>query len=57
MRLIEILERTSSVLQQIMQELSDAWTSHNKGRETWNVPQIVQHLINVEKPNGLYVWS
>ena len=45
---IEILERTPEVLNVMLQNLSNEWTSNNEGDETWSVYDIVGHLIHGE---------
>ena len=45
---IEILERTPEVLNVMLQNLSNEWTSNNEGGETWSVYDIVGHLIHGE---------
>lgn len=46
---VEILERTPAVLISMLQNLSDEWTLKNEGGETWNVQDIVGHLIHAEE--------
>lgn len=45
---IEILERTPDVLTVMTKNLSPEWTNNNEGGETWNVYDIVGHLIHGE---------
>ncbi len=46
---IEILERTPDILNTMLQNISADWTSNNEGGETWNVYDIIGHLIHGEK--------
>ena len=50
---IEILERTPSVITQMLTGLSEAWTSKNEGPETWSPYDIVGHLIHGEKTDWI----
>jgi hypothetical protein len=46
---IEILERTPEVLMVMLKGLSADWTCHNEGPATWNVCDVIGHLIHGEK--------
>src|SRR5687768_17562106 len=46
---IEILQRTPDVLYTMLHDISDDWTQHNEGGETWSVFDVVGHLIHGEK--------
>ena len=46
---VEILERTPDVLITMLHNLSNEWTFNNEGGESWNVYDIVGHLIHGEK--------
>jgi hypothetical protein len=50
---IEILERTPDVLNTMLYNLSDEWTCNNEGGETWNVYDIIGHLIHGEKTDWI----
>ena len=50
-RSVEILERTPDVLYTMVYGISDDWTQHNEGGETWSVFDVVGHLIHGEKPD------
>ena len=50
---IEILERTPEVLIVMLQNIADDWTSNNEGLETWNVYDIIGHLIEGEKTDWI----
>ncbi|MGP7819669.1 DinB family protein [Niallia sp. 01092] len=48
---IEILERTPQTLEYFLSGLSDGWLQCNEGAGTWNVIEVVEHLIEGEKNN------
>ena len=48
-----MLERTPHVLNEMLQNMSDDWTSHNEGGETWSVFDIIGHLIHGEKTDWM----
>lgn len=50
---IEILERTPDVLITMLDNLSPDWTLINEGEQTWNVFDIVGHLIQGEKTDWI----
>lgn len=50
---IEILEHTPEVLNTMLRNLSDDWTSHNEGGETWSAYNIIGHLIHGEKTDWI----
>ena len=50
---IEILERTPSVLESLLGNLSDDWTSRNEGENTWSPYDVVGHLIHGENTDWL----
>ncbi len=50
---IEILERTPSVLESMLKNLSDDWITKNEGRETWTSYDVVGHLIHGEKTDWI----
>jgi uncharacterized damage-inducible protein DinB len=50
---IELLERTPEVLIVMLQHLSTEWTTNNEGAETWNVFDVVGHLIQGEKTDWI----
>ena len=50
---IEILERTPDVLIVMLQNIADDWTSNNEGLKTWNVYDIIGHLIEGEKTDWI----
>ncbi|QDP39583.1 DinB family protein [Radiobacillus deserti] len=49
---IEILERTPRTLDSFLNGLSDSWLTCKEGENTWNVSEVVEHLIEGE----IYNW-
>lgn len=50
---IEILERTPATLSHLLTGLSDDWTAHNEGGDTWAVYDVIGHLIHGDKTDWL----
>ncbi|QOR65001.1 DinB family protein [Cytobacillus suaedae] len=50
---IEILERTPQMLEQFLGGLTKDWLVCNEGEGTWNVLEVIDHLIKGEKNNWL----
>ncbi len=50
---IEILERTPNVINSLLTGLSDEWIVGNEGENTWNLYDIVGHLVHAEKINWI----
>ncbi|MBT2756946.1 DinB family protein [Mesobacillus foraminis] len=50
---IELLERTPCTLESFLLGASDGWLYVNEGEGTWNVHEIVGHLIEGEKTNWI----
>lgn len=50
---IEVLERTPKLLDGFLSGLSDAWLHCNEGEGTWNVSEVIGHLIEGEKYNWI----
>lgn len=50
---IEILERTPSVLQHLLDGISEEWTSTNEGGESWTVFDVIGHLIHGDKTDWI----
>lgn len=50
---IEILERTPQTLEYFLSGLSSRWLQCNEGEGTWNVSEVVDHLIEGEKHNWI----
>lgn len=45
---IPILERTPSVIRQLLSGLDSEWTTNNEGPETWSPYDVVGHLVHGE---------
>jgi DinB superfamily len=50
---IEILERTPSTLEQLLQDVSDEWTLSNEGADTFSPFDVLGHLIHGEKTDWI----
>ncbi|MFF2876981.1 DinB family protein [Gottfriedia sp. NPDC057991] len=50
---IEVLERTPKSLESLLSGLSESWLSSNEGEGTWNVSEVIDHLIECEKTNWI----
>jgi uncharacterized damage-inducible protein DinB len=50
---IEILERTPSVLETLIDGLSDQWITQNEGPDTWSPYDIIGHFIHGEKTDWI----
>jgi hypothetical protein len=50
---IEVLERTPQTLEYFLSGLSHEWLQCNEGEGTWNVSEVVEHLIEAEKNNWI----
>ncbi|MDO3681329.1 DinB family protein [Paenibacillus ehimensis] len=48
---IEVLERTPQTLEYMLSGLSDGWLQCNEGEGTWNVTEVIEHLMEGEKTN------
>jgi DinB superfamily len=48
-----ILERTPPVLEALLSDLPEAWTSSNEGAETWSPFDVVGHLIDGEQTDWM----
>lgn len=46
---IEILERTPSVIETLLKDISDDWAFNNEGEDTFSPFDVVGHLIHGEK--------
>jgi hypothetical protein len=51
--MVEILERTPRVLRELLTGLSDDWTMHNEGGESWTPYDVVGHLVHGEKTDWM----
>jgi len=50
---LEILERTPSVLETMLGDLSEVWTSANEGKGSWSPYDIIGHLVHGEKTDWM----
>jgi hypothetical protein len=50
---IEVLERTPQSLEYFLSGLSGGWLQCNEGEGTWNVSEVIEHLIEAEKNNWI----
>ncbi|WP_332628767.1 DinB family protein [Halalkalibacter flavus] len=50
---IQVLERTPQTLEHLLSGLSSEWFENNEGEGTWNVSQVIDHLIDGEKNNWI----
>ncbi|GAB3661710.1 hypothetical protein GCM10028791_36430 [Echinicola sediminis] len=50
---IEILERTPSVLEALLEGISEEWLKNNEGEGTWSPYDILGHLIHGEKTDWI----
>jgi DinB superfamily len=50
---ISLLSRTPAVLNALLRDLPDAWTSKNEGENTWSAFDIVGHLIHGERTDWM----
>lgn len=50
---IEILEKTPTVLESYLKDLSEEWIKNNEGKNTWSPYDIVGHLIFGEKTDWI----
>ncbi len=50
---IAVLERTPFVIEMLLRDLPEAWTSNNEGENTWSPYDIVGHLIHGEKTDWI----
>jgi hypothetical protein len=50
---IALLARTPAALNAFLRDLPDAWTHRNEGGDTWNVFEVVAHLIYGEQADWI----
>lgn len=50
---VNLLERTPQTLTSFLSGLSEGWLTCYEGENTWNVSQIIDHLIEGEKHNWI----
>jgi DinB superfamily len=49
----EALERTPQTLEYFLSNLSKGWLQCNEGEGTWNLSEVIEHLIEGEKNNWI----
>lgn len=49
----EVLERTPQTLEYFSSNLSKGWLQCNEGEGTWNLSEVIEHLIEGEKNNWI----
>lgn len=52
-RALEVLEKTPSVMEAMLQGLSEQWTYKNEGEQTWSPFDVIGHLIHGEKTDWI----
>jgi DinB superfamily len=50
---ISLLTRTPAVLNALLRDLPETWTSRNEGENTWSPFDVVVHLIHTESTNWI----
>jgi hypothetical protein len=50
---VELLQRTSSVLQAMLSGLSPGWTLEDEGPDTWSVFDVMGHLVRGEQSDRI----
>lgn len=50
---VEVLTRTPGTLESLLSGLPEGWITCNEGEGTWNVSQVVNHLIDAERQNWM----
>lgn len=50
---VEVLERTPQTLEFFLSGLSDVWLHCKEGEGTWDVTEVIEHLIEGEKNNWI----
>ncbi|RIW33615.1 DinB family protein [Bacillus salacetis] len=50
---IEILERTPQTLDSLLSGISESWLVSNEGKGTWNILQVIDHLIEADITNWI----
>jgi hypothetical protein len=50
---LSLLTRTPATLNALLRDLPDAWTFQNEGEDTWNVFDVVGHLIHGERTDWI----
>jgi hypothetical protein len=50
---VSLLARTPAALDALLRDLPDAWTLRNEGDDSWNVVDVVGHLIHGERTDWM----
>ncbi|MGW9686960.1 DinB family protein [Flagellimonas sp. 2504JD1-5] len=50
---IQILDKTPSIISNLLKELPEAWVKTNEGGDTWSPYDVVGHLIHGEKTDWI----
>ena len=50
---VPVLERTPNVLDALLRDMPDAWTSGNEGPGTWSPREVVAHMIGGEETDWM----
>ena len=50
---ISLLSRTPAALNALLRELPEMWTLRNEGEDTWNVFDVVGHLVHAERADWM----
>ncbi|SMO59098.1 DinB family protein [Melghirimyces algeriensis] len=50
---LEVLESTPQTLEAFLSGLSDDWLRCNEGEGTWNISEVIEHLIEGDKNNWI----
>jgi hypothetical protein len=50
---VSLLTRTPGVLNALLRDLPEMWTTRNEGENTWSVFDVVGHLIHAERADWM----
>ncbi|MDT8861388.1 DinB family protein [Alkalihalobacillus sp. MEB130] len=50
---IDMLQRTPQTLECFLSNVADGWLKCNEGEDTWNVSEVLSHLIEGERTNWI----
>lgn len=50
---LEILERTPTALELLLNGLSDEWTTQNEGGESWSAYDVIGHFVHGERTDWI----
>ena len=50
---ISLLTRTPAALNALLRDLPEMWTLRNEGEDTWNVFDVVGHLVHAERADWM----